>query len=450
MSTFEMNFDGLVGMTHCYAGLSYGNIASMSHRSLVSNPKEAALQGLAKAKALADLGFRQGIIPPQERPDLRVLRAIGFTGSDSQVLEKALKKQPELLAACASASSMWTANAATVSPSRDSRDGKVHLTVANLNQKFHRAIEATTTYRLLRAIFQDEEYFSVHEALPSSDTLGDEGAANHTRFCRNYEELGLHFFVYGRKALDTRAQATPERFPARQTLEASEAIARLHQLEEVQVFFAQQNPRCIDSGAFHNDVVAVGNQNVLFFHEMAFVDSGSVMKELRARFKAVCGGELELIEVSHKQVGLDDAVKSYLFNSQLITLPNGKMCLVAPHECEENATVKRYLAGLLSSGATSISEVKYFDLRQSMQNGGGPACLRLRVVLSEEELEHVNAQVVLTDATYKILVDWVNKHYRDRLELKDLADPLLVSESRVALEELSQVLRLGTVYPFQR
>lgn len=138
---------------------------------------------------------------------------------------------------------MWVANAATIAPSADTLDGKVHLTVANLNNKFHRSLEAHVTESLLKAIFNDEEKFSVHSALPQVALLGDEGAANHNRLGGHYGEPGMQLFVYGREeGNDTR----PSRYPARQTREASEAVARLNQVNPQQVIFAQQNPDVID------------------------------------------------------------------------------------------------------------------------------------------------------------------------------------------------------------
>ena len=62
MKYFEANFDGLVGPTHNYAGLSVGNVASLNNAKNTSNPKQAAKQGLAKMKALADLGMVQGVL----------------------------------------------------------------------------------------------------------------------------------------------------------------------------------------------------------------------------------------------------------------------------------------------------------------------------------------------------------------------------------------------------
>lgn len=267
MSGFEANFDGLVGPTHHYAGLSVGNEASQNNRDGLSNPKKAALQGLFKMKTLADKGFVQGILPPQPRPNISALRGLGFQGSDAQVIQQAAVEAPHLLSAFSSASSMWTANAATVSPSADSADGKLHFTVANLNNKLHRSQEAPTTASILRATFADETRFSHHDALAQHGDLGDEGAANHNRFCTDYGRQGVQFFVYGKRA---SGGVAPSRYPARQTLEASQAIARLHRLNPEYTVFAQQDPAAIDHGVFHNDVISVSNRHVLFHHQHAF------------------------------------------------------------------------------------------------------------------------------------------------------------------------------------
>ncbi|WP_374438736.1 N-succinylarginine dihydrolase [Pseudomonas panipatensis] len=446
MNAYEMNFDGLVGPTHNYGGLSYGNVASQSNSQSVSNPKEAAKQGLAKMKALMEMGFKQGVLAPQERPAVASLRALGFSGTDAEVIAKAAKEAMPLLAAVCSASSMWTANAATVSPSADTADGRVHFTAANLNCKFHRSIEHPVTSRILGAMFANEQHFAHHAALPAVAQFGDEGAANHTRFCKSYGEAGVEFFVFGRSAFDSRFPA-PQRYPARQTLEACQAVARLHGLGEEGVVYAQQNPAVIDQGVFHNDVISVGNGEVLFHHEDAFLDTERVLAELHdklgrrgGRFRAVC--------VPREQVTVEDAVRSYLFNSQLLNRADGGMLLIVPEECRQNERVWHYLSSLTAEDGP-IREVKVFDLKQSMQNGGGPACLRLRVALNETELAAVNPGVIMTPSLYDTLVAWVDKHYRDRLSETDLADPQLLVECRTALDELSQILKLGSVYPFQ-
>lgn len=447
MSGYEANFDGLVGPTHHYAGLSVGNEASLHNRDGQSNPRKAALQGLAKMKALADRGFVQGILPPQPRPNVGALRALGFTGSDTQVLARAAETSPHLLSALSSASSMWTANAATVSPSADSADGRVHFTVANLNNKLHRSLEAPTTSAILRATFNNDTYFSHHDALPQQGDFGDEGAANHNRFCGDYGRQGIQLFVYGRRAFGNGI--APQRYPARQTLEASEAVARLHQLNPDYTLFAQQNPAAIDSGVFHNDVIAVSNQHVLFHHQSAFVDQEKLLRQLREK-SAALGLPFENVEVPQDRVSLEDAVASYLFNSQLLSKPDGKMLIVVPEECRQRENVWHYLNDLTTRAGSPIDEIALFDLRESMRNGGGPACLRLRVVLNEAERAAVNSGSLMNNERYQLLTRWVEKHYRDRLHSRDLVDPQLLSEVRQALDELTQILTLGSIYDFQR
>ena len=437
--TREYNFDGLVGPSHNYAGLSFGNVASFNNVKSMSNPRQAALQGLAKMRALAQRGFAQGLLPPQCRPNFALLRSVGFGGSDADVIARAFRDAPAILSCAYSASPMWTANAATVSPSADTQDGKVHLTVANLNSKLHRSYEHTQTERSLRAIFHDQRHFAVHAALPGTPAFGDEGAANHGRLCSDHGAAGVEMFVYGRVEFDAAAPA-PRKFPARQTLEASQAVARLHGLHDGCAVFVQQNPDVIDQGVFHNDVISVANGDVLFYHEQAFLDEQGALAALGSAM-ATRGAQLNPVRVANDHVSVADAVSSYLFNSQLLSKPDGKMALVVPQECRENAAVARYLDQMIASGG-AIDELLSFDLRQSMRNGGGPACLRLRVALSPAEAAAVHQGVLMSDAQYEKLVDWVERHYRDRLEPKDLADPQLAIEINTALDDLCGILHL--------
>lgn len=451
MNAYEINFDGLVGPTHNYAGLSHGNVASMSHGGLASNPRQAALQGLAKMKFLADLGLRQAVLPPHERPSIQTLRAFGFAGKDAQVLAAAAKHAPKLLVACASASNMWVANAATVTPAKDSRDGRTHFTPANLISKFHRSIEPPQTTRTLRAIFRDERRFVVHEPLPGGQALGDEGAANHTRFAPTHGHAGLHFFVHGHRAFAPgKPLPAPKKFASRQAREAFESISRCHLIGDIAVLHAQQNPAAIDAGVFHNDVISVGNENVFLYHEQAFVNTAAVVAELRDRHAQLHrGAALHLLRVPAKRVPLADAVKSYLFNSQIVTVAPGRMALIAPTDCVENKRVQAFVSELIAEGETPLQEAHYFDLKQSMRNGGGPACLRLRVVLNEQEIATLPPGVLLDEPMHARLVAWVKRHYREKLTQRDLADPALLRESRRALDELTQLLGIGSIYPFQ-
>jgi succinylarginine dihydrolase len=445
MKAFEVNFDGLVGPTHNYAGLAHGNIASEKNKGRRSNPREAALQGLAKMKFLADLGVRQAVLPPQQRPDLPTLRQLGFSGSDAKILEAAAQQAPLLLAACSSASAMWTANAATVSPSADTKDGRLHFTPANLVSQLHRSLEAPMTARLLRAIFSDEKLFAHHPPLPPAWPLADEGAANHLRLAPAHGERGLEVFVFGRRGLHSSGAAT-KKFPARQTLEASETVARSHGLGDT-ACFVEQNPSAIDAGAFHNDVVALANENVLIHHAQAW-NGDDVGKTLRRR-AASRGFDVTVIEINSRQMSVADAVGSYLLNSQLVTLPAGGMAMIAPAECKRTPSARRFLETLVEM-KTPVRQVHFVDVRQSMRNGGGPACLRLRVVLTEPELAAAHPGVFHTPRLHDQLSRWIHRHYRDRLSPAELADPHLLAESRRALDELTGILSLGSIYDFQR
>lgn len=442
MSAVEANADGLIGPTHSYAGLSPGNLASSLNKGEASNPRTAVLQGLDKMKTLADLGLPQFVLPPHERPNIPFLRDLGFTGSDAQVLERAWKDAPSFAAAACSASPMWAANAATVTPSADSRDGRVHFTPANLITNLHRSLEHDQTRRALDALFPDAGRFAVHDALPSVAHLADEGAANHVRLCRDHGEAGVNLMVWGREAWEHWDGP----YPARQTREASEAIMRRHAASGA--VLARQGKAAIAGGTFHNDVVCVGTLDTLFFHELAFEDTESTKAAIRA---AADGFEPQFVEVSAADLPLADAISSYLFNSMLIRVPGqDRLTLICPTETRDNPRSHAVAQGLAASNGP-IGHVEYVDVRQSMRNGGGPACLRLRVVLTEAELAATNPAMRLTDALHARLSDWGRRWYRDSLTARDLADPSLLDETRGALDELTQILNLGgDFYPFQR
>jgi succinylarginine dihydrolase len=437
----ELQFDGLVGPTHNYGGLSPGNVASTSHGGQPSNPRAAARQGLEKMRFVRELGVAQAVLPPQDRPSLSSLRALGFVGSDEEILASSGAGDAFYLRLSSSASAMWTANAATVAPSRDSSDGRVHLTPANLQQMFHRAIEAPTTTRVLRTVFADPARFVVHAPLPGGGQFADEGAANHTRL---ETSLGAaHVFAWGRAAWG--AFAGPRRYPARHTREASQALARLHRLDPARCFFPQQHPDGIDAGAFHTDVLAVGNGRFLMLHELAFVDDTRLVDDLRRAL----GDELFVVRASTAELPPESAVAAYPFNSQVLALPSGTMAILAPEDSREDAHARAFLERVVASGGP-VQAVHYIDVRQSMHNGGGPACLRLRVPLTPEEERSLGARVVVDGALHQSLCEWVDRHYRDRLVAQDLADPALARECMTALDELTQLLRLGAVYDFQR
>lgn len=445
VDAIEINFDGLVGPTHNYAGLSFGNVASASNRDQVARPRQAALQGLGKMRAMLRAGLSQGVFAPVARPDIGFLRSLGFTGADAEVWTAAFAAEPAIARQSLAASSMWTANAATVSPSADCFDGRVHLTTANLATMLHRALEAPQTERLLRRVFADEAHFAVHPPLPPHPAFADEGAANHMRLCARHGAPGVEVFVYGREAVG----AAPERFPARQTLESVRAIARAHGLDPARTIFARQSPEAIDAGAFHNDVVAVASETVLFFHEQAFADKTGLLADIAARAEGLFTPAF--VEVPSARVSLEDAIRSYLFNAQLVRFPGeDRMTLVAPKEVEETPAVAAYLADLVA-GNGPIGAVMTMDLRESMRNGGGPACLRLRVAVTPAERAAITPGFLLDDARIDALEDWVRRRYRETLAPDDLRDPQLLFETQIALDELTRILPLGAdFYPFQR
>jgi succinylarginine dihydrolase len=443
--TVEVSFDALVGPTHSYAGLSPGNLAATGSRGQVSHPRQAALQGLAKMRLVRGLGALQAILPPQERPHLPTLRRLGFSGTDADVLAKVARTSPHLLAQASSSSSMWAANAATVAPSADAADGRVHIAVANLATLFHRSLEADGTFEALARIFSDARHFAVHRALPSHPSFGDEGAANHMRLAAAHGSPGVHVFVYGRSAADPPEAGS---VPRRQAREASESVARHLQLPHDRALFVRQSRRAVDAGAFHNDVVATSNQAVLLYHESAYdpADEALLLDVCRAEL----GPAFSPIAVKEAEVPLEDAVMTYLFNGQILTVQGGKMAIVAPAECEESPRAREVIERIVASPDNPVTMVRFADMRQSMKNGGGPACVRLRVTLTDEERAAVHPECFFDDALDARLSSWIERRYRESLLPEDLADPRLLDESRAALDELTRILGLGAMYDFQR
>ena len=416
----------------------------MTHGDQPSNPRAAALQGLAKMRALHALGLRQGVLPPHERPHVPTLRRFGLTGTDAAVVERAGRDHGPLLRNCSSASAMWTANAATVSPSADSTDGRVHLTPANLTAMFHRSIEPPFTGLALAAIFRGERFVH-HAPVPGGGAMGDEGAANHTRLAASHGAPGLELFTYGRSAFERLTGVT---FLPRQAREASEAVATAHGLAADRTVYVRQSQRAVDAGAFHNDVVGVGNGAVLMYHQHAYEDAGAMRAEVSARAEPL-GFEPVFLEIAEDEVPLADAIRGYLFNSQLVTLPGGGMALVLPTDAEETPSAKRWVDAAVA-GNGPVTEARFLDVKQSMANGGGPACLRLRVVLTDDELADVAPGALVDEARLAALEAWVGAHYRDRLTPADLGDPQLLDEVRTALDTLTQIMDLGSLYEFQR
>jgi succinylarginine dihydrolase len=414
MALVEINFDGIIGPTHNYAGLSFGNVASMRHGGQVSQPRRAALEGLDKMRANLALGLAQGIFLPHPRPDHAWLAELGTD------IERA---EPALAANAMSASAMWAANAATVSPGPDTSDGKCHLTVANLRTMPHRSHEWPATLAQLQIAFPDGQHFKVHGAVPPA--FGDEGAANHMRLCGAHDEGGIEIFVYG---------VSGGAFPARQHVEASKAIARRHRLDPERTIFAAQSEDAIAAGAFHNDVVAVANERVLFAHEKAFADKSALLERCEQRIPG-----FEYVEVPDAEVPLADAVRSYLFNAQLVTGPDRDSTLIVPTETRDTRAVWTWIERQVA-GNGPIRRVEVVDVRQSMANGGGPACLRLRVVADPAT---VDPRFIVDEAKLDRIADVVQRHWPEQIHHSELQHPELLREVEAARAALLMTLDLG-------
>lgn len=429
IQAYEVNFDSLIGMTHLPLE--------------TSNPRLAAMQGLNKAKLLASLGIKQAFFPPQERPHLPTLNRIGFEGTTRDILSSAKKTWPWILPLVSY--SPKAANAATISPSIDSADSHLHFTPANLASHFHRSMEAETMGRILRAIFPNPIYFAPHKPLPSEELFFDLGAANHTRFCKSYGSPGVQLFTYGKVSYDPeRDFPKPKKQPACQTKEASETCARLHRLYPGHSLFACQNPSSIDEGVFQNDLVAMGNQNLLLIHEKALWKQNEILELLKQTVSNICNTELIVIEVKEAEIPLKIALSTYFFNSQLITLNDGTMNLIAQEQCKESDPIQQFLKNLFTDNSNPITGVHYVDLSEE-----GPASLRLRIVLNETELAETNPAVFFSEKLYQELSSHIQRYYPERLTLSDLSNPDLYQRSCESLDAISKILNLGAIYSFQ-
>jgi len=426
----ELQLEGLVGPTHNYAGLSFGNVASATHAQSVSHPRAAALQSLEKMQAVQARGIPVAVMPPQPRPDLSILTRLGYQGSVQAMLDAAWRDAPDLAAAIWSASSMWTANAATVAPSADALDERLHLTPANLFSTFHRAIEPRTTTHFLRQLFAEPTQCVVHDPLPVTTRLADEGAANHMRLVDDHGR-GLHVFVFG---ATPDSPHHPRRYPARQQRAACEAITRMHQLPPEQCIYLQQAPEAIDAGVFHNDVIAMSAGSLLICHERAYVDQAGVLDMLAAR-------GITVRVIRERELSLAKAVATYFFNAQLLEPQAGRMTIIFPQECAEQPETKA-LCERLPDELPMVKDITFLNLRESMQNGGGPACLRLRVPLSEAELAAMPPGARFSQRLYQRLGELISADYPEQLEPGELGDAALAKRLQAVQDRIMSLLGL--------
>lgn len=438
MDCIELNLDGIVGPTHNYSGLAFGNTASMASAASISHPRAAALQGLEKMLVVHELGVPQAVLPPHPRPNLSLLDQINYnhdTPNANSALAYAQKSDVGIFNAAFSAASMWTANAATISPPSNTKDNKTHITSANLYSNVHRAQEAEYNYKIFSQIFNEKKYFKVNAPLESIARLSDEGAANHSFICSDYGKEGLEVFVYGTDKLNTKEYI----YPPRQTKDASSLVASNH-LSNNKIL-VKQSKIAIDCGAFHNDVVCVGNKNVLIYHEHAFEDDTNLISETKKLLK----DNFYFIKVANKDLDLKEAVKTYLFNSQIISTATNNMVLVAPTETKNSYYASRVVKNILEAD-NPITSVTYVDCLESMKNGGGPACLRLRVIMEQKALNTIPSNIIFNRKLYTKLLNWINTHYRESLSPSDLIDPKLVLETKNAMQDLEDILNIKLIF----
>jgi succinylarginine dihydrolase len=436
----EVVFVGLPGPSHHYGGLSADNKASTLNRGSVSSPKQAALQALELVWLLKSLGVVVAVLPPQLRPHMPLLRQY-FQGDDASVISQAALGAPGLLEKACASSAMWTANAATVTPGIDAADGRLHLTTANLFSNLHRRIEADDTHRVLARIFQDVPDAVVHPPLSAMMGLRDEGAANHMRLSPGHSHPGLHVFVYG------AGDGAAGKAAGRQTLQASHAVALQHRLPQTQAGFIRQNREAIHSGVFHNDVIAVSNENLLLVHEEAYDQGLRDIERIAAAYRGLNpDSALEVIAISPDELTMEEAVQTYFFNSQIVTRPNGRMAVIAPVEAQLlfDGKAAQLFERIRGDAANPVDEVHYADLRQSMRNGGGPACLRLRAPMMPDQLAAVRGgcRVVADDSLMEALERVINAHYPDELSADELGRPPVYEAGRAVMQALSVAMQL--------
>ena len=111
------------------------------------------------------------------------------------------------------------------------------------------------------------------------------------------------------------------------------------------------------------------------------------------------------------EVPLADAIRSYLFNAQLVTPPGGEQTLIVPTEARETPSVWRWIERHVA-GNGPIRRVEVVDVRQSMANGGGPACLRLRVVADPAT---VDPRFLVDEAKLDRIGEVIARHWPEQI-----------------------------------
>ncbi len=432
----EINVDGLIGPTHHFGGLGVGNLASHASQYRPSNPRAAALEGLAKMQLLSELGIPQFYLPPLTRPNWGWLESLGYAGDRADILKRCYDDSPQLLSAAYSSAFMWTANAATVAPACDTLSQCLTLVPANLCCNLHRGQESLARMHQLRDMLRDVSNASVTEPLPSVFPLRDEGAANHMRLCNRHGDLAVHLFVYG-PPVENRVGT----FIARQSELASRQVALQLQLDREACCFAQQTPEAIEAGVFHNDVIATSHADLLIYHELAFADHANVVEDLSHKYQRRIGHALQGLCVHSRELPLDEAVRTYLFNSQIVNSDSDTMQLICPSQCRDSSPTRALIDRWIADPSNPIQRVHFLSLNQSMANGGGPACLRLRMMVDDAQLKELGARYRIDEARIALLSDIIEQNYPERFCIEDMTRLDFAEHSQTTVDTIERLSR---------
>lgn len=424
----EFNIDGLIGPTHHFGGLGIGNIASESNQSRVSYPRRAALEGLSKMRLLYEMGIPQFFLPPPRRPHSDWFKKVGFDFNTPEDRVCCFEFFPAVFSSAFSSSFMWMANAASVSVGVDCLDGMNRFIVANLAASLHREQECNERYEQLSDMFSHTRSTEVVRGLPAVTPLRDEGAANVMRLWNTQNDQGIYVFVYGEAERDTigandSASPSPRSsiHPSRQSRLASRLVSHSLRIRDSKSLFVQQHPKAIDAGVFHNDVIATSHENFLLVHSLAFQNQSFELERIRASFHQQCGTSLRVLEIEESELTLEEAVRTYLFNSQIVTRPNGDWLMLCPVECQHSESVQKVLRRI-QKVESRIRDIEFVSLRESMANGGGPACLRLRAYLTEREITELPPRFRIDDQSLAFLERFISTEYPESVRLGDFLD----------------------------
>ncbi|RAP29456.1 hypothetical protein DID78_03615 [Candidatus Marinamargulisbacteria bacterium SCGC AG-343-D04] len=426
MSYSSVFIDGLMGPSYHFGGLSLGNTWSETHFKEISFPKKAALEGLHKMFEVYSLGLHQYVLPPVRKDVSALFRSLGYDHFNSESLRELFSVNPYFVSSVFSSSSAWLANIGHVTPACDSFTHKMNVTPANLNYCFHRSCDVEGYRDLLSTLFENCHDVVLHRPITSS--FGDEGSANTVRLSASSGE-GFFLYVYG-KTVD---RTYSHKYPARQSKEAFDILVKQHHVSRKFVM-VQQSQEAIDAGVFHNDVICFGLENLLIVHESAFENQEEVMSYVKELYEETFSEDLQVIVISREMMSLEEAVKSYFFNSQLLPLSDGGFhCFVSTHSRKYSALeqVLQYIQSECSRFSYS-----YVECDESIKNGGGPACLRLGFVASEHDRKLLNDAFLLTQERYDFLYSFISRHYPDEMQFEQLRDYEFLCECREIVDSL--------------